>query len=163
LQELLPEQPQPTALQAKLQARTVDVAGRQVPYVLIADSAYGASKFVLPAFKHTTAQADARRRKFNKRYSSTRMVIECAYGRLKQRWRVLLKPQMLKVRNVVKVVTACCVLHNICDEYRCIPPPDRELEQQQRQYRSRHQPAQQPAPTAGGADMREAFVDYINS
>lgn len=37
---------------------------------------------------------------------------------------------LLDLQNVVLVVVACCVLHNICDAHGCgVPPPDSELQQ----------------------------------
>lgn len=49
---------------------------------------------------------------YNKRHSSTRMIIERTFGLLKSRWRKL---NLLdcELQNVNKIVAACCVLHNI--------------------------------------------------
>ena len=46
---------------------------------------------------------------FNCRLSRARMVTERAYGQLKSRWRVLYRPDAVKLG-----VLACIVLHNIC-------------------------------------------------
>ena len=43
------------------------------------------------------------------------MVVEHAYGRLKGRWRTLLKRNDTSVHDLLKLVAACCVLHNICE------------------------------------------------
>jgi hypothetical protein len=45
-----------------------------------------------------------------------RVVIENAFGSLKNRWHIL-RHFNLKVDRVVKVVIACCVLHNYCFEW----------------------------------------------
>ena len=42
-------------------------------------------------------------------------MVENAFGRLKARWRHLIKQNDMAVKNVPKVVTACCILHNICE------------------------------------------------
>lgn len=43
------------------------------------------------------------------------MVVENAYGRLKGRWRRLLKSLDSQPSNIVNVIGACCVLHNLCE------------------------------------------------
>ena len=52
---------------------------------------------------------------FNYRLSRAIIVVELAFGRLKARRRRLLKQSEVVVENVPKVVTACCILHNMCE------------------------------------------------
>ncbi|XP_025602292.2 uncharacterized protein LOC105692981 [Athalia rosae] len=54
-------------------------------------------------------------RNFNYRLSRARMTAENALGRLKGRWRVLLKRSDLNVEDVKRLAKACFVLHNICE------------------------------------------------
>lgn len=63
-----------------------------------------------PENLHTTAAEKT----FNHRQSRARMVVENAFGRLKERWRCLLKRMDFKLKNVANVVAACVVLHNMC-------------------------------------------------
>ena len=44
-----------------------------------------------------------------------RIVTEIAYGRLKARWHRLLKRNDMNIDNIPHVITAACVLHNICE------------------------------------------------
>jgi hypothetical protein len=50
---------------------------------------------------------------FNYRQSRARMVVENAFGRLKGRWRCLLKRMDCHVSNVPTVVASCVTLHNM--------------------------------------------------
>ena len=45
------------------------------------------------------------------------MVVENLFGRLKGRWRYLLKRLDFKLCDVVDVVAVCIVLHNMCQLY----------------------------------------------
>ena len=55
-------------------------------------------------------------RKFNKRFSSLRCPVECAFGMLKSQWRIVMKKIEQKTSTLTKTVVASCVLYNICIE-----------------------------------------------
>ncbi|TGZ48729.1 putative nuclease HARBI1 [Temnothorax longispinosus] len=81
---------------------------------LIGDAAYALHEHLLvpyPNNSHLTQQ----QKNYNYCHSSTRMVIERAFGYLKGRWRSLL--HVLAVNDIKFApyrIMACCVLHNIC-------------------------------------------------
>lgn len=51
--------------------------------------------------------------------SRARRTIENAFGRLKGRWRRLLKDAMeVKLEDASKIVAVCCALHNLCEDMR---------------------------------------------
>ena len=52
--------------------------------------------------------------KFNKILNKTRVIVERAYGKLKSRWRCLLKALEENTGKVPFTVITCCILHNIC-------------------------------------------------
>lgn len=52
---------------------------------------------------------------FGFRLSSARMVIECAFGRLKGRFGALKREMDVKLTDLPYVICACFVLHNYCE------------------------------------------------
>ena len=46
---------------------------------------------------------------------SARNVIECAFGRLKARFRALKRPVDINLSDLPSVIYACFVLHNFCE------------------------------------------------
>lgn len=55
-----------------------------------------------------------RLRDFNFIRSSTRIVMECSFGRLKNTWLFLHNPiRQPDVKFLLKLIAACCILHNI--------------------------------------------------
>ena len=51
---------------------------------------------------------------FNKELSTARVTVECAFGILKGRWRVLQKRLDSSLKFAIKTTIACIVLHNFC-------------------------------------------------
>lgn len=81
------------------------------PY-LVGDSAYPIAPWLQKPFAESTRVADEVR--FNKELSNARVVIECAFGTLKCRWRILAKRLDSNLRFSIRCATACAVLHNFC-------------------------------------------------
>ena len=52
---------------------------------------------------------------FNYCLSRARSVVENAFGRLKGRWRYLIKRNDMDLVNVINAIAACTVLHNMCE------------------------------------------------
>lgn len=81
---------------------------------IIGDSAYNVSEWLISPFKNYGAITQLQK-DFNFKLSSTRMVIEMAFGLLKNRFRRILHFCELSNMNlIVNLVLAACVLHNIC-------------------------------------------------
>lgn len=106
---------------AALNRQAREIEGVMVPMLLCTDSAYPCTAHILPAFKHhLTSNREVRC--FNFRHALTRGAIERAYGRLKMRFRVLLTRPEQDLKNVVLIIGACCVLHNVCELRGCSMP-----------------------------------------
>lgn len=79
----------------------------------ILDSAYPLLRQVVTPFPQ--ASEDETERQFNYLHSSTRIVIENAFGLLVSRWRFLWKHlYMLSIPRLAKTIYASCLLHNLC-------------------------------------------------
>ncbi|XP_069588426.1 uncharacterized protein [Ranitomeya imitator] len=79
-------------------------------YVCVGDEAFQLSPHLLKPY----ASRDLTRTKrvFNYRLTRPRRVVECAFGILTAKWRVLLTAIKLHTETVDEVVKACVVLHN---------------------------------------------------
>uniref|UniRef100_A0A8C8SK72 DDE Tnp4 domain-containing protein n=1 Tax=Pelusios castaneus TaxID=367368 RepID=A0A8C8SK72_9SAUR len=88
------------------------VQGVEMPVVILGDPAYPLMPWLMKPF---TGKLDPAKEHFNYRLSRCRMVVECAFGRLKARWRSLYGRLDLHEDNIPVVISACCVLHNICE------------------------------------------------
>ena len=60
-------------------------------------------------------QATEKQQGFNYCVSHACCVVKNAFGRLKGRWRSLMKRNDTDIRFLPTLATACCVLHNICE------------------------------------------------
>ncbi|KAL9976574.1 hypothetical protein ACROYT_G013894 [Oculina patagonica] len=90
----------------------VNVNGHDIGPYLVGDSAYPISPWLQKPFPEATR--DRREIKFNRELSSARVKIECAFGCLKSRWRILQKRLDSEILFSVKIAIACAVLHNFC-------------------------------------------------
>ena len=94
--------------------KTEVINGVRIPVVIIGDAAYPSLEWLMKPYADNGWLTPSQRA-FNNNLSSTRMTVEIAFGRLKGRWRILLKCLDMKTQNVPLAVRACCTLHNICE------------------------------------------------
>ena len=87
--------------------------GVQVPLLIQGDPAYPLLPWLIKAFPETGMLTPSQRH-FNYRQSRARMVVENAFGRLKGRWRCLIKRMdYSEIEHNVNVLAVCVVLHNM--------------------------------------------------
>uniref|UniRef100_A0A1X7SJI0 DDE Tnp4 domain-containing protein n=1 Tax=Amphimedon queenslandica TaxID=400682 RepID=A0A1X7SJI0_AMPQE len=91
---------------------TRKVDKRDVPIVVLGDSAYSLLSWLMKPFPHTTLSEEQR---YIYCLSRARIVIENAFRRLQSRWRCLMKKRKVKPDNIAIKIMAGCVLHNICE------------------------------------------------
>ena len=90
---------------------TVSIAGEDIPIVILGDSLLN---WLMKPFPHKGALSQGQK-KYNYHLSTARVVSENAFGRLKGRWRCLLKRIDMAPEHVPVLIIACCTLHNICE------------------------------------------------
>lgn len=87
----------------------------------LADAGYAPRKGFLPPFRQTryhlrewrgNNRPRTQNELFNLRHSSLRTTVERAFGTLKNRFKVLTTRPYYPFPSQVRVVTACCILHN---------------------------------------------------
>ncbi|XP_024875155.1 putative nuclease HARBI1 isoform X1 [Temnothorax curvispinosus] len=83
-------------------------------YILLGDSAYPCLSQLIVPYKDN-GHLTRRQRTFNQKLSSSRVIIENAFGCLKQRFRQLYHFKLRDIVRMVHVIHACCVLHNIAN------------------------------------------------
>ncbi|XP_035986731.1 putative nuclease HARBI1 [Fundulus heteroclitus] len=91
-----------------------EIDGVMVPPVILGDPAYPLLPWLTKPYPENAGTTEAQK-KYNFIHSRSRIVVENAFGRLKGRWRRLLKRIDNNTSNVPNVIAACCTLHNICE------------------------------------------------
>lgn len=84
-------------------------SSRNLPYFLIGDSAYPLKPYLMTRINSGLSHDQ---RIYNYRHSRARRCVECAFGVLAAKWRVLKSAICTKVETVENIVMACAVLHN---------------------------------------------------
>ena len=99
-----------------LASKSKKINNVNISLVLVADAAYPLLPWVMKPYQEA-GNLSVERLYFNYRISRARMVVENAFGRLKGRWRCLLKQNQAGKEEMNSAVATCCVLHNICKRF----------------------------------------------
>ncbi|GJU64599.1 ALP1-like protein, partial [Tanacetum coccineum] len=67
---------------------------------------------------------------FNMKHSKARNVIERCFGLLKGRWKILASPSFFPIGAQVRIILACCLLHNLIRKYMSIDPLEFEQDEE---------------------------------
>lgn len=138
-------------------AYTRNIGGVNVGYYILGDSAYPLQHWLLKPFSDT-GRLTAEQQVYNMKISRARVVVENAFGRLKGRWRCLMKRNDCAVDLVKSMVQTCCALHNLCESHGVA-------------YESAWDSPSASEPVVAlaqaveeeGRDVREGLMRYLNS
>lgn len=99
-------------ISAKLPQMCVSEGSAPYQYHLVGDGAYPLREYLMTPYKDY-GNIQQKQSKFNSTLSSTRVLIENAFGLLKQRFRQLQHLELFTVDRCTKLIIACCVLQNL--------------------------------------------------
>ncbi|XP_068126549.1 uncharacterized protein [Hyperolius riggenbachi] len=85
--------------------------GEPMPYVFVADEAFGLSENILRPFPIRNITHN--RKIFNYRLIRARRAIDGAFGILANKWRVFYAPIQLEANFVHDIIKTACILHNV--------------------------------------------------
>ena len=136
----------------------------RVKPLILGDGAYTLSPNLMKPYRHTI-QLSREQRKFNKKLSSARVIVERAFGVLKARYRILLKRLDSSITNVSDIIIGCVVLHNLCqmenDQYIDFDSILQELIREERVARNAKR--QNNIILGNGNGIRNALKVYVNT
>ncbi|XP_044129675.1 uncharacterized protein LOC122922958 [Bufo gargarizans] len=128
--------------------------GSPLPFVIVADEAFAVTTNVLKPFPKRGL--DARRRIYNNRLSRAQHYVQCAFGILGSKWRVLLRALQLDVDLVESLIKACCILHNYLHVHEAADVESTPVIERARDCFPE-------MPDVSAPQVRDMFADYFMS
>lgn len=91
--------------------RTIPGTDVKTPYYFLGDGGFPVKKNIMVPYVRSACMTYSEK-KFNKKLSGGRQVIECAFGILANKWKILQQPLNFKLETTNTVVMALVCLHN---------------------------------------------------
>lgn len=82
----------------------------KVPYIFVADEAFGMTENLMRPYSGKMLSYE--KKFFNYRLTLARRFVECTFGIMCSKWRILHRPLDVKIDFAENIVKAICVLHN---------------------------------------------------
>ncbi|XP_029829106.2 uncharacterized protein LOC115314182 [Ixodes scapularis] len=96
----------------------VTVNGTTVPPLILCDQAFPLTSYMLKPYPRKDVKKGSSQEGFNRQLSSALLVMKDAFGRVKARFRFIMKRVECEVDNARLVVRACCILNIVCEHFK---------------------------------------------
>lgn len=134
---------------------------------LIGDTAFPLRSYMMKNFLGDHHDRDSDEYAYNFCHIRCRRLVECAFGILKGRWRLLLAGTMTDPIFLAQTIQACLLLHNVCErESDKFPPNSRWAPEDFNQPALNPQRPLAAVPSAAlsqGTTIRDALAQYCKS
>ncbi|KAK8773284.1 hypothetical protein V5799_012181 [Amblyomma americanum] len=135
------------------------IEGTPVAQIILCDQAFPLTPHLLKPYAN--APNGSKQAIFNYNLSRSRRIVENAFGRVKARFRFIMKRMQCQLLNAKQAIRASCTLHNICEAFR-----DNVEEQWVQDVHNYNVLYEQPshntdACTAEGQDVRAVLAEYF--
>lgn len=131
----------------------------KMPHLFVGDEAYPLLRNLLRPYPKSNMCAECEY--FNQRFSRARNCVECAFGIMNAKWRILMKPIETTPEFADIIVKAICILHNVIIDQEGL---DLQLQEaaELNMGVQRNQNYFNNISTKTGAFVRTHFMKYFN-
>ncbi|XP_058839521.1 uncharacterized protein LOC131695000 [Topomyia yanbarensis] len=130
-----------------------------MPYVFLADEAYPLLQNLLRPYARRDCSTESEY--YNTRLSRGRKCIECAFGSINAKWRILWKPIETDVELAEDIVKALCILHNMLIDKEGVERVIQEAENFQRNTQSNRTASCHHVNVKMGRQIRDEFRTFF--
>lgn len=132
-----------------------------MPHVFVGDEAYPLMRNLLRPYPRS--QLDPEKEYFNARLSRARKCIECAFGIMTAKWRILWKPIETNAEFADEIVKAICILHNVIIDHEGLETLLEEAAELNKINDNKKQTSSSnKICTKTGRFVRNYFNDFVN-